>query len=68
MGWREGEMLFGDRDRETAFGGGGGEEDGRMGWADLLFSPRWANRERGREGKRRNVLHFNRHINLRRDN
>ena len=44
------------------------EEGKRMGWADLLSSPRWANREGGREGKRRNVLHFNRHINLRRDN
>ena len=33
------------------------EEERRMGWADLFP-----------EGKRRNVLHFNRHINLRRDN
>ena len=39
--------------------GGGGREDGKGG---SLLSPM------GEEGKRRNVLHFNRHINLRRDN
>ena len=46
MGWREGEMLFGDRDGETAFGGRGGEEDG-LGGSSLL-SP--LGEPRGREG------------------
>ena len=63
---RKGEMLFGDRDGETAFGGGEVEEEGgdpgEDGMGGSLLSPM------GEEGKRRNVLHFNRHINLRRDN
>ena len=46
MGWRGGEMLFGDRDGETAFGGGGGEEDG-LGGSPLLSSP--LGEPRGRE-------------------
>ena len=63
-------MLFGDRDGETAFGGGEVEEEGGDPGEDGMGGSllRWAEERTKEEGKRRNVLHFNRHINLRRDN
>ena len=59
MGWREGEMLFGDRDGETAFGGRGEEEDGRMGgWVGRISSSLPVGRTEREGGKEEKCFAF----------